>query len=348
MYALVALFASAFLSSSAALALLFALRRRDGSELALAAIRIELCILVVLVANAVGAFRETFGAESDLVLEFALMGVVAIAIERYSRQVIAVAALALGGRLARRPAMAYDIAAAALYVAVVFASIVLPSASGTLGFKNEDGFALSSYFGAAAAIVAGVAVIARRARLDDRARGTALIAAATVLVIAALSCANEAFELAGVLGLAQLPISPILMIAQNLIVIVAASRALAHPAADAKGVTKATGIADAAGLAGGDALAATATGCAPRVIPEGDPGLDEATARLADSSGLSEREREVLRLVLAGADNAFIGERLFISPFTVKNHVHNVFRKTGAASRLELLRLAGSPSLKSP
>lgn len=56
-------------------------------------------------------------------------------------------------------------------------------------------------------------------------------------------------------------------------------------------------------------------------------------APLADS--LSEREREVLRLVVEGRDNAAIAKELFISPYTVKNHMSNILVKLGAQSRLQ-------------
>jgi two-component system nitrate/nitrite response regulator NarL len=51
---------------------------------------------------------------------------------------------------------------------------------------------------------------------------------------------------------------------------------------------------------------------------------------------VSDREKEIVRLVAQGYRNKEIGERLFISEQTVKNHLHNIFDKLGLSDRLEL------------
>jgi LuxR family maltose regulon positive regulatory protein len=50
---------------------------------------------------------------------------------------------------------------------------------------------------------------------------------------------------------------------------------------------------------------------------------------------LSEREVEVLRLVCAGLSNRNIASRLFISPGTVKTHIHNIYGKLGVQNRIQ-------------
>jgi DNA-binding NarL/FixJ family response regulator len=53
------------------------------------------------------------------------------------------------------------------------------------------------------------------------------------------------------------------------------------------------------------------------------------------ASNLSERELTVLRLVASGFDNYGIGQELFISENTVKNHVSSILTKLGVANRVQ-------------
>src|SRR5258707_9174985 len=55
-----------------------------------------------------------------------------------------------------------------------------------------------------------------------------------------------------------------------------------------------------------------------------------------DKPLLSEREKQIVQLVAQGYRNKEIGEKLFISEQTVKNHLHNIFDKIGDSERLEL------------
>ena len=59
------------------------------------------------------------------------------------------------------------------------------------------------------------------------------------------------------------------------------------------------------------------------------PGLD-----------LTEREREVLVVMVEGLNNTQIAGKLGVSPSTIKSHVSNILSKLGVASRTEAVTLA--------
>lgn len=55
---------------------------------------------------------------------------------------------------------------------------------------------------------------------------------------------------------------------------------------------------------------------------------------------LTRREREVLELLVDGSDLSAVAEILVISPETARTHTHNVMKKLGVHSRLELVSFA--------
>jgi DNA-binding NarL/FixJ family response regulator len=57
-------------------------------------------------------------------------------------------------------------------------------------------------------------------------------------------------------------------------------------------------------------------------------------------SGLTEREVEVLVLVARGLSNTEIGERLHVTPATVKTHVSRLLMKLDARDRAQLIIIA--------
>jgi len=76
-------------------------------------------------------------------------------------------------------------------------------------------------------------------------------------------------------------------------------------------------------------------------------GLREAPdTRLLDV--LTEREREVLRLVGQGFSNEEIARELVLSPLTAKTHVSRIMAKLGARDRVRLVVLAYETGLVQP
>ncbi|MBO8193356.1 response regulator transcription factor [Streptomyces oryzae] len=79
--------------------------------------------------------------------------------------------------------------------------------------------------------------------------------------------------------------------------------------------------------------------------PEGAGAEGRGAARLA---ALTAREREVLTQVAAGLSNDEIGERLDVSPLTVKTHVNRTMAKLGARDRAQLVVAAYESGLVRP
>lgn len=63
------------------------------------------------------------------------------------------------------------------------------------------------------------------------------------------------------------------------------------------------------------------------------------------SAELTDREREVLRLLADGHANAEIGRRLYISESTVKFHIRNLIRKLGVSKRTDAVYVASKRGL---
>ncbi|HKP90933.1 MAG TPA: helix-turn-helix transcriptional regulator, partial [Thermoleophilaceae bacterium] len=64
-------------------------------------------------------------------------------------------------------------------------------------------------------------------------------------------------------------------------------------------------------------------------------GASGRSAARGERDELTAREREVLRLVVAGLSNAQIADELVIAPKTAEHHVSHVLAKLGVRSRAE-------------
>jgi NarL family two-component system response regulator LiaR len=89
-----------------------------------------------------------------------------------------------------------------------------------------------------------------------------------------------------------------------------------------------------------DAIRAAHAG-RPTLAPEAAQALIQSTRKpQVPSYDLTERELEVLALMVEGLSNPEIAERLVVSHSTAKFHVSNVLSKLGVASRTEAVSLA--------
>jgi DNA-binding CsgD family transcriptional regulator/tetratricopeptide (TPR) repeat protein len=84
-----------------------------------------------------------------------------------------------------------------------------------------------------------------------------------------------------------------------------------------------------------------ASGSSGASAPGNGPGGRPAAAL----AGLTSRETEVLRLLVAGRSNREIAAALFIAPKTASVHVSNILAKLGAASRGEAAAIAAAAGL---
>lgn len=74
--------------------------------------------------------------------------------------------------------------------------------------------------------------------------------------------------------------------------------------------------------------------------PEVAETLVEAANQPRPGLNLTERELEVLALMVDGLNNTQIAGKLTVSPSTIKSHVSNILSKLGVASRTEAVTLA--------
>ena len=69
-------------------------------------------------------------------------------------------------------------------------------------------------------------------------------------------------------------------------------------------------------------------------------GLDPVYGEIVDKAGLTEREIEILQLIVRGASNAEIADQLFVTVGTIKTHVRHILNKLCVDDRTHAAVLA--------
>ncbi len=62
----------------------------------------------------------------------------------------------------------------------------------------------------------------------------------------------------------------------------------------------------------------------------------DGKSKLKEAVRMTKREREVIALLSEGMSNKEIGQRIHVSTYTVKSHVHNIMEKLALHTRLEI------------
>jgi RNA polymerase sigma factor (sigma-70 family) len=67
-----------------------------------------------------------------------------------------------------------------------------------------------------------------------------------------------------------------------------------------------------------------------------DHAVREGKTKLKEAVRMTQREREVITLLSEGMSNKEIAQRIHISTYTVKSHIHNIMEKLALHTRLEI------------
>jgi RNA polymerase sigma factor (sigma-70 family) len=90
-------------------------------------------------------------------------------------------------------------------------------------------------------------------------------------------------------------------------------------------------------------------GIAAKILEELGRSRDREREEVADESQqLTQREREILNLVVDGASNKEIAQRLHITEGTVKNHLHHILEKLHLENRVQVTAYALRKGLVTP
>ena len=310
----------AAICGSAAIAMLAAVQRSRFTLIGKHFLRTFGFMTVVVVCNGLDAYFWYVLSWTDPRLRFLLMNALFLFTLAVSGM-----ALTIAGELVARQASpgqkrAFILLCLAVYTLGIALVLGTGSESGNLAINTDIGYFVSALFTLASTVAAMVIVLAGRDRLPMAWRKPAMGFLTVLGVFLVFALGSETGWWERWLGLPRTAMSPFVLILGSLF---ALPRAIAL-------------LTDARGLTPGTTVPADAKGA---VVP-----VDPGEASIPEAWDLSEREKEVLRLLVAGHDNPTIGEKLFISRNTVKNHAYNIYRKSGARNRVDLIRLLSTLS----
>ena len=64
--------------------------------------------------------------------------------------------------------------------------------------------------------------------------------------------------------------------------------------------------------------------------------IRDGKSKIKDAVKMTKREREVIALLSEGMSNKEIGQKMHISTYTIKSHIHNIMEKLALHTRLEI------------
>jgi DNA-binding NarL/FixJ family response regulator len=67
-----------------------------------------------------------------------------------------------------------------------------------------------------------------------------------------------------------------------------------------------------------------------------DHAVREGTSTIKEAVRMTKREREVIELLCEGMSNKEIGQKIHVSTYTIKSHIHNIMEKLALHTRLEI------------
>lgn len=291
---------------SAAVALLYAAQKTRPSVLGTLFARTFLVMVLLVVFNGLEFFfKFAFELEDDRVL-FLIMNTVYILILALSGMVLTIARTLVGKEVTNTQKRGFLVGCMIIYTFGIARVLGVGDQNAGVSIDNKYGFFISALFVLSCILFAIATVVIYRKSIQERWKSATFRFLIQLALLTGYALGNETGFWEVRFGIPRTAMSPFALITASLFAIPRTISILTEP----------------------------------RVRANGEPtGGTSHEPRIPLAWDLSDREKEVLLLLISGLDNSAIGEKLFISRNTVKNHAYNIYRKTGAKNRTELVRL---------